>query len=90
MTNTKQPKVSRRGVYYDLNLSPYEYQTPYGDLLKFSSRKKLDIYTRDIIKEVERMERVFERHSLQDHLPDEIIQLVIRAVYLSFYCHIEG
>ncbi len=90
MTNTKQPKVSRRGVYYDLSLSPYEYHTPYGDLLKFSSQKKLDIYTRDIVKEIERYERMFERHGLQDHLPDEIIKLVLRATYLSFYCYIEG
>lgn len=90
MTNTKQPKVSRRGVYYDLNLSPYEYTTPYGDVFKFSSQKKLDIYTRDIVKEIERTERMFERNGLQDHLPDEIIKLVLRAVYLSFYCYIEG
>lgn len=90
MTNAGQPKVSRRGVYYDLNLSPYEYHSPYGDLFKFSSQKKLDMYTRDIVKEIDRIERVFSRHGLQNYLPDEILQLILRAVYQSFYSHIEG
>ncbi|MBO5870270.1 MAG: hypothetical protein J6Q89_05915 [Clostridia bacterium] len=45
MTDVKR---SRRGVYYDLTESPYEYNSPYGDLFKFSSEKKLEIYTRDI------------------------------------------
>lgn len=90
MSDTKQPKVSRRGVYYDLSLSPYEYNTPYGDLLKFSSQKKLDIYTRDIVKEIDRIERMFSRHDLENHLPNTVIEYVLRATYLSFYCYIEG
>ena len=81
---------SRRGVYYDLTKSPYEYQSPYGDLFKFSSQKKLEIYTRDIEKEVDRITKVLERHGLGDHLPSEIIQLLYRAVFRSFYRKIEG
>lgn len=81
---------SRRGVYYDLTKSPYEYESPYGDLFKFSSQKKLEIYTRDIEKEVDRMTKTLERHGLGDYLPAEIIQLIYRAVFRSFYRKIEG
>lgn len=83
-------KVSRRGVYYDLSISPYEYNTPYGDVFKFSSQKKLEIYTRDIVKEVERMEKVIERFDLANFLPFEIITLIFKSVYRSFYRKIEG
>lgn len=83
-------KISRRGVYYDLSISPYEYLTPYGDLFKFSSQKKLEIYTRDIVKEIERMEKVIERYDLTGFLPVEIIALIYKTVYRSFYRKIEG
>ena len=78
-------KISARGVYYDLSLSPYEYQTPYGDIFKFPSKKKLEIYTRDISKEVERVNKTLSRHDLGNLLPDEIIQLIYRACFRSFY-----
>lgn len=83
-------KISARGVYYDLSLSPYEYVSPYGDSFKFSSQKKLEIYARDIVKEVERIEKILARNSLIDHLPPEIIGLLFRMVYRAFYRKIEG
>lgn len=82
--------VSSRGVYYDLTKSPYEFNTPYGDLFKFSSAKKLEIYTRDVPKELKRLENVLDRHDMKDFLPCEIIQLLQRAVYKSFYRKVEG
>lgn len=81
---------TRRGVYLDLTQSPYGYETPYGDLFKFSSQKRLDMYTRDIVKELARIEKLLDRHGIGDFLPDEIIQLLTRAVYRSFYRKIEG
>lgn len=85
----KRAKISRRGVYYDLEKSPYVYESPYGDLFKFSSGKKLEIYTRDISKELNRVDVLFERHDLKRFIPDEIIDLVKRAVYRSFYNSVE-
>lgn len=82
-------KVSARGVYYDLSLSPYEYVTPYGDIFKFSSAKKLEIYTRDITKELKRLEDLIKRNNLEDFIPFEIKQLIIKGVYKSFYCKVE-
>ena len=77
--------VSARGVYYDLSLSPYEYHTPYGDIFKFPSRKKLEIYTREIIKELDRLTKALSRNNMDCLLPDEIIQLIFRACYRSLY-----
>ena len=82
-------KRSRRGVYYDLTESPYEFNSPYGDLFKFSSEKKLEIYRRDIVKELKRVNDLFDRHDLKEYVPDEIIDLVRRAVYRSFYKRVE-
>jgi hypothetical protein len=38
------PVKSRRGVYYDLNASPYKWETFGGDVFKFSSNKKLQMF----------------------------------------------
>lgn len=81
---------SRRGVYYDLTKSPYEYKTPYGDLFKFSSAKKLEIYRRDITGEIDRLYKIIERNDMGDFLPDEIVILLLKCVYRAFYRKIEG
>jgi hypothetical protein len=85
-----EPIKSRRGVYYDLNQSPYEYNSPYGDCFKFSSAKKLEIYTRDISKELKRIDNLLQRHNLQEHIPEEIRHLLYRKMHQSFYRKIEG
>lgn len=82
--------VSRYGVYRDLSKSPYEYKNPYGDCFKFRSQKKLDIYTRDIQKEIDRVSKFVDRLDLDDHIPKEIIQLLYRATYQALYDHVEG
>lgn len=82
-------KRSRRGVYYDLSLSPYSYRTPYGDFLKFSSEKKLEIYTRDVPKQIKRVDDLIAKHDLESFLPSEIVDLIRRAVYRSFYESVE-
>lgn len=83
-------KISRRGVYYDLNLSPYEFKSPYGDSFKFRSAKKLEVYTRDVEKELDRVEKVLSRNKLRSFLPSEIVTLIYKNVYRSFYRKIEG
>ena len=83
-------KRSRRGVYYDLSISPYEYKSPYGDIFKFSSKKKQEIYCRDIVKEINRLECLIDRNDLKDFLPEEIQHLLKRTVYQSFYRKVEG
>ena len=82
-------KVSRRGVFYDLELSPYEYTSPYGDIFKFSSAKKLEIYARDVEKEIKRFDAFLDRHDLREIIPIEIIDLVKRKQFRAFYKTIE-
>lgn len=85
-----EPIKSRRGVYYDLEKSPYEFTNSYGDLFKFSSQKRLDMYRRDVGKEVDRVSKLMARHDLCEWVPVEIQHLLYRAVYRSFYRKIEG
>ena len=87
MSNAKK---SRYGVYYDLSESPYEFTNSYGDVFKFRSKKKLEIFTRDAPKEIARLEDIITRHQMGEFLPPEIIQLLHRTVYRSFYKKIEG
>ena len=87
--NDATPKKSRRGVYYELSESPYEYKSPYGDIFKFSSAKKLEIYSRDIVKEIKRVDSLIERYELSELVPDEILSLIRRAVYTAFYNRVE-
>lgn len=82
--------VSRYGVYRDLEKSPYRYESPYGDLFKFRSQKKLDIYRRDIQKEIERVSKFVARYGLDSYLPGEIIQLLYRTTYQALYDQVEG
>lgn len=82
-------KKSRRGVYYDLTDSPYEFKTPYGESFKFSSAKKLEIYTRDVAKEIERVDKLFDRNGLKTLVPVELIDMIKRLVYSAFYNSVE-
>lgn len=86
----ERPIVSARGVYYDLTKSPYEFTSPCGDSFKFSSAKKLEIYTRDIPKEIKRVDALIERHGLKDFLTDDCRALLYRAMHRAFYRKIEG
>lgn len=86
----ERPIVSARGVYYDLTKSPYEYKSPYGDCFKFSSAKKLEIYTRDIPKELKRIDALVERHGLKDFATRECLDVMYHAMYMAFYRKIEG
>lgn len=80
-----QAKISRRGVYRDLSLSPYEYVSPYGDSFKFPSEKKLEMYARDIQGELDQVSKFLDRLQLVDYLPAEIVQLLYRYTYRAFY-----
>ena len=83
------PIKSRRGVYYDLEKSPYEFTSPYGDIFKFSSEKKMDIYTRDIDAQLARFDKVIERFQLDQIVMPIMISEIRRAIYQSFYRQVE-
>lgn len=85
-----QAKVTRRGVYRDLSLSPYEYVNPYGDSFKFPSQKKLEVYARDIQGELDRITKTIDRLHLENYIPAEIILLLYRSTYRAFYRKLVG
>lgn len=80
--------VSRYGVYRDLEKSPYRYDSPYGDIFKFPSQKKLEIYTREIQKELDQVKKLLNRLHLEDHIPGEITRLLYRSTYKALYCKV--
>ena len=45
--------ISKRGVYYDLNKSPYFYEDNKGNKFLFSSRKKYDMFVTRLKKKQE-------------------------------------
>lgn len=78
-----------RGVYLDLSKSPYIYTSMYGDVFRFSSAKRLEIYDRDVTKELDRVEKLLDRHDMRDFIPAEIHALLRRSMYEAFYKKIE-
>lgn len=81
----KEGVVSRYGVYRDLEKSPYEFESPYGDLFKFPSQKKLEIYTREIQKELDQVSKLLNRLHLEYYIPSEIVLLLYRSTYKALY-----
>lgn len=90
MPKDRDTKISARGVYYDLSLSPYVVTTAYGDTFRFSSRKKMEIFQRDLPGELNKLERLLERNRMGDFLPVEIVALLGRSVSKAFYNRVEG
>lgn len=65
MPKTKHDYVSARGVYYDLEKSPYIYTDELGNIFKFSSRAKLKSFEArlnlkkvEFMKEAKRLEQL--------------------------------
>lgn len=81
--------VSTRGVYYDLTKSPHEFKSPCGDIFKFSSAKKLEIYTRDVVKELKRVGDFLVRNELYNYLTNEEVEKIYRVAYIAFYRKVE-
>lgn len=86
----KDTRISERGVYYDLSISPYVYRSPYGDIFKFSSRKKLEVYTRKIEEEKERLESLlFKFKDLNDSWKTGTRDLYHKNMYERIYNKVE-
>lgn len=82
--------VSRRGVYYDLNQSPHVHTSACGDIFRFSSAKKLEIFERELPKELEKLDKIIARNALQDWIPPEFVFYFKRQITGALYKRIEG
>lgn len=58
--------ISRCGVYYNLEKSPFVFTTPEGDFLRFSSQKKLDIFQREIQRRYKRIDKFMKLNTIKD------------------------
>ena len=85
----KDVRISRRGVYYDLSLSPYEYKTSYGDILKFRSQKKLDMYEKTFRKKLEAVKWSLDRHGLSDFVTPDVIKTLEQLIHEALYAQME-
>jgi hypothetical protein len=85
----KRPSVSRRGVYYNVSESPYEYKTSWGDILHFSSAKRLEIYTRELPKRAKQVEKSFIRISSLSGLDLRFTPMLLKHVEMALYDEIE-
>lgn len=78
----KDAKISRRGYYYDLSISPHQCSSPGGEIFKFPSHKKLTMYTRDVKIEIGKARKALARWGLEPN--PEAIEAIYKAVYSKF------
>lgn len=86
----RDTRISARGVYYDLSISPYVYRSPYGEIFKFSSRKKLEMYSRKIAEFKNKLEQHLsffkdDESSWKDPARD----ITMKAYYKKLYNEVE-
>jgi hypothetical protein len=80
--------VSSRGVYYDLSISPYEFNS-YGLILKFSSAKKLEIYRRELDQRKEKINRKFAQINEISLLNLGITPMMDKKIQMRIYDEVE-
>jgi hypothetical protein len=85
-------KVSERGVYYDLSLSPYEFKHPYTNtIFKFSSAKRLDMFVKRISSERVRFQKIIGKLDFLQIEEKKFINNRMEAwIYEFVYQLIEG
>ena len=85
------PDISRRGVYYNLDLSPYEFHTPCGVIFKFSSAKKLEIYTRRLNQLMAQIIKLVNKHEvlLGSYWKKNTLRNMEDVIYQFVYSEVE-
>lgn len=78
--------ITRKGVYIDLSKSPYEYKCKDGEVLKFSSEKKLQMYRSFITLAGTKIDRAFGiAGKLLDVIDTNTLMTAQAAVEKSIY-----
>ena len=72
---------SRRGVYYDLDKSPYKFEIA-NKTYKFSSQKKLDMFGHKLVERMEALAKCYKKiYRLTDEGKDYTInELILQIV----------
>ena len=91
----KQKDISARGVYYNLDKSPWEYTDELGNIFKFSSQKKLDIFCRKV-KEKQMLEGIISPTKKPDidniakSILDALNKFVVKEKQNQFFIEMEN
>lgn len=86
----RQNKVSVKGYYYDLTISPHVWKSPCGDSYKLPSAKRVEMMEKYSRKELDRLEAYLHKAGLDGKLPVEIVNLIKRNLIEAVYSRIVG
>lgn len=85
---TERNDVSVKGYYYNLDKSPYEWVSPYGDTYKMPSKKRLEMIEKQAPVALRRLDKLLEAHNLRDVMPRDLVTLLGRYVVQAVYDNI--
>ena len=83
-----RPEKSVRGYFYDLNKSPYEWVSPYGDTFKLPSRKRLEMMEKQVPEALHRLDKLLRAYNLREIIPDDLARLLAKYVIEAVYANI--
>ena len=90
MSEIQSRDVSERGYYYNLEKSPYEWKSPYGDSYKLPSAKRLEMMETRAQAARNQVNKLLERHKLIESLPPDFVEKLHRYMIEAVYRQIVG
>lgn len=83
---SRDKDISARGVYYNLEISPYRYESPNGEIFKFSSQKKMDMFVNRVETLRNNLIKMIDKY--RDVLGEEWMNITIYYSELCIYKHV--
>lgn len=80
-----RPDVSVKGYYYNLDISPYVWTSPYGDSFHLPSAKKMEMMGKRVPKALHRLEKLLDAHDLREVLPPDLERMLARFIIQAVY-----
>ena len=90
MSEIKSRDVSERGFYYNLERSPYEWKSPYGDSYKLPSAKRLEMMESRSRIAINQVDKLLEKNNLINNVPPEFVAKLHRYMIEAVYRQIVG
>lgn len=85
MADNRQKDVSVKGYYYNLDISPYGYTSPYGDFFHLPSIKRVEMMEKRVPVALRRLDKLLDAHDLRKVLPPDMPQMLARFVIKAVY-----
>lgn len=90
MSEIQSRDVSERGFYYNLEKSPYEWKSPYGDSYKLPSAKRLEMMESRSRIAIAQMDKLIDKYNLSYSIPPEFVAKLHRYMIEAVYRQIVG